>query len=84
MIILIVYIMIIPVKCFTCGKVIGNKYKYYQKEVRKAKSSTDDFSKVTYLTQSNMEKTVEGKILDQMGLTKICCRRHMLTHVDIE
>ena len=54
------------------------------KEVRKAKSSSDDFSKVTYLTQSNMEKTVEGKILDQMGLTKICCRRHMLTHVDIE
>ena len=84
MIILIVYIMIIPVKCFTCGKVIGNKYNYYLKEVRKAKSTTDDFSKVTYLTQSNMEKTVEGKILDTMGLTKICCRRHMLTHVDIE
>ena len=84
MIILIVYIMIIPVKCFTCGKVIGNKYQFYLKEVRKAKSSSDDFSKVTYLTQSNMEKTVEGKILDKMGLTKICCRRHMLTHVDIE
>ena len=76
--------MIIPVKCFTCGKVIGNKYQFYLKEVRKAKSSSDDFSKVTYLTQSNMEKTVEGKILDTMGLTKICCRRHMLTHVDIE
>ncbi|MHA2341210.1 MAG: RpoN/RPB10 RNA polymerase subunit family protein [Candidatus Hodarchaeales archaeon] len=76
--------MIIPVKCFTCGKVIGNKYRYYIKEVRKEKSSSDDFSKVTYLTQSNMEKTVEGKILDSMGLTKICCRRHMLTHVDIE
>ena len=84
MIILIVYIMIIPVKCFTCGKVIGNKYNYYLKEVRKAKSTSDDFSKVTYLTQSNMKKTVEGKILDTMGLTKICCRRHMLTHVDIE
>ena len=76
--------MIIPVKCFTCGKVIGNKYKFYLKEVRKAKSSSDDFSKVTYLTQSNMEKTTEGRILDEMGLKKICCRRHMLTHVDIE
>ena len=31
-----------------------------------------------------MEKTAEGKILDKMGLNKICCRRHMLTHVDIE
>jgi len=76
--------MIIPVKCFTCGKVLGDKYRYYVREVRKVKSSNDDFSKVTYLTQSNMEKTAEGQILDNMGLIKICCRRHMLTHVDIE
>ena len=27
--------MIIPVKCFTCGKVLGNKYRYYLKEVQK-------------------------------------------------
>ena len=76
--------MIIPVKCFTCGKVLGDKYRFYVREVRKVKSSNDDFSKVTYLTQSNMENTAEGKILDRMGLNKICCRRHMLTHVDIE
>ena len=76
--------MIIPVKCFTCGKVLADKYRFYVREVRKSKSNSDDFSKVTYLTQSNMEKTVEGKILDSMGLDKICCRRHMLTHVDIE
>ena len=76
--------MIIPVKCFTCGKVLADKYGFYIREVRKVKSNDEDFSKVTYLTQSNMEKTPEGKILDTMGLTKICCRRHMLTHVDIE
>ena len=76
--------MIIPVKCFTCGKVLGDKYRFYVREVRKVKSSNDDYSKVTYLTQSNTEKTSEGKILDRMGLNKICCRRHMLTHVDIE
>ena len=76
--------MIIPVKCFTCGKVLADKYRFYIREVRKVKSNDEDFSKVTYLTQSNMEKTPEGKILDTMGLTKICCRRHMLTHDDIE
>ena len=76
--------MIIPVKCFTCGKVLGDKYRFYVREVRKVKSFNDDYSKVTYLTQSNTEKTAEGKILDRMGLNKICCRRHMLTHVDIE
>ena len=76
--------MIIPIKCFTCGKVLADKYQFYVREVRKIKSNSDDFSKVTYLTQSNMEKTPEGQILDQLKLTKICCRRHMLTHVDIE
>ena len=29
--------MIIPVKCFTCGNVLANKYRWYQSEVRKLK-----------------------------------------------
>ena len=29
--------MIIPIKCFTCGKVLADKYLFYQKEVRKLK-----------------------------------------------
>ena len=29
--------MIIPIKCFTCGNVIANKYRFYQQEVRKRK-----------------------------------------------
>ena len=76
--------MIIPVKCFTCGKVLANKYQFYIREVRKAKSENNDTTTVTYLTNTNMEKTAEGKILDKLGLNKICCRRHMLSHVDIE
>ena len=27
--------MLIPVKCFTCGEVLGDKYRYYQREVKK-------------------------------------------------
>ena len=30
--------MIIPVKCFTCGEVLGDKYRYYQEQVRKIKA----------------------------------------------
>ena len=37
-----------------------------------------------YLTQENANKTPEGEVLDKLKLDKICCRRHMLTHVDIE
>lgn len=38
-----------------------------------------NFDKVTYLTDKTTEKTVEGKVMDDLGLTKMCCRRHMLT-----
>jgi len=55
--------MIIPVRCFTCGKVVGNKW-------------------YSYLTLLNEEKT-EGQAMDLLGLTRYCCRRMLLTHVDL-
>jgi len=73
------------VKCFTCGNVIADKYRYYLEEVRKRKLAKDmDVDKVVYLTKEFSEKTPEGEVLDDLGLKKMCCRRHMLTHVDIE
>ena len=40
-------------------------------------------TEVIYLTETTTEKTPEGKVLDDLWLKKLCCRRHMLTHVDI-
>lgn len=77
--------MIIPVKCFTCGNVLADKYRFFQEEVRRIKLSRGlDIEKVVYLTKDNVEKTPEGTVLDDLGLNNVCCRRHMLTHVDIE
>ena len=80
--------MIIPVKCFTCGNVLADKYRYYLEEVRKKKLASQDkhveIDKVKYLTKEFHEKTAEGIVMDELGLTKMCCRRHMLTHVDIQ
>ena len=77
--------MIIPVKCFTCGMVLADKYRFYLEEVRKRKRAKGmDIEKVIYLTKEFHEKTPEGEVMDELGLTKMCCRRHMLTHVDIE
>lgn len=77
--------MIIPIKCFTCGNVLANKYRYYLEEVRRIKIANDqDTTKVVYFTHKNMEKTAEGIVLDKLRLTNVCCRRHMLTHVDID
>jgi len=54
--------MIIPVRCFTCGKVIGNLWN-------------------TYIELNKIQSTEET--LDQLHLTKMCCRRMMITHVNL-
>tara|TARA_Y100000741_G_scaffold356293_2_gene332763 strand:- start:4 stop:237 length:234 start_codon:yes stop_codon:yes gene_type:complete len=77
--------MLIPVKCFTCGKVLADKYRFYQTEIKKRKINKKmDVEKVIYLTKDFIDKTPEGEVLDLLKLNKYCCRRHMLTHVDIE
>lgn len=77
--------MIIPIKCFTCGKVLADKYRFYIEKVRKEKKDNNlDEDDVVYLTKENTTKAIEGKVLDELNLNKMCCRRHMLTHVDIE
>jgi DNA-directed RNA polymerase subunit N (RpoN/RPB10) len=74
--------MLIPVKCFTCGKVIGDKYNYYLKEISKRKGYIKE-EEIQYLDETSIDKTVEGIILDELKLTDMCCRRHFLTHVNI-
>jgi DNA-directed RNA polymerase I, II, and III subunit RPABC5 len=65
--------------------VIADKYRYFCEEVRKRKLVKGlEVDKVIYLTKEYTEKTPEGEVLDELGLKKMCCRRHMLTHVDIE
>jgi DNA-directed RNA polymerase subunit N (RpoN/RPB10) len=83
--------MIIPVKCVTCGKVLANKYRYFLEQVRKKKlekmgagEDSGYVQKTIYLTKENTAKTAEGEVLDDLKLTDPCCRRHLLTHVDIE
>ena len=76
--------MIIPIKCFTCGMVLADKYRYYVTEVRRKKlTQSIDLEKVMYLTKDFHEKSIEGEVMYDLGLTKMCCRRHILTHVDI-
>ncbi|ORZ23260.1 DNA-directed RNA polymerase I, II, and III subunit RPABC5 [Absidia repens] len=55
--------MIIPVRCFSCGKVIGNKWD-------------------NYLSLLQAEYT-NSEALDALGLKRYCCRRMVLTHVDL-
>lgn len=67
----------IPIKCFTCGNVIADKYLYYQDKL-KGKHRPKQ-----YFSEEMNQLTEEGRLLNQMELTRMCCRRMMLTHVDI-
>lgn len=80
--------MIIPVRCFTCHKVIGNKWEYYKKKIDQHEIDTKKEIKLKDLEIDDRKKIFfsddyKGKILDDIGLHKICCRRHMLGHVDL-
>jgi len=55
--------MIIPVRCFTCGKLIGDKWEEFSKRVKNGEPA--------------------GKVLDDLGVTRYCCRRMLLSHVEI-
>lgn len=76
--------MIIPIKCFTCGKVIADKYRYYAQQVARRKSQCNiDAKETIYLEKTtDLVKSIEGEVMDSLHITSRCCRRHFLSHVD--
>jgi DNA-directed RNA polymerase subunit N (RpoN/RPB10) len=72
--------MIIPVRCFTCGKVLANKWMKYLEEVKEleSKKSGDESELAT-----NFDPILRAEILDKLFIDRICCRRHLLSHCDI-
>jgi len=79
--------MIIPVRCFTCGSVLGDKWIPYitavQEEKNKSKETLGSEPGSTFINLENPQKSIEGKILDEMNITKYCCRRHMISNVHL-
>ena len=73
--------MIIPVRCFTCGKVMADKIDYYMKEVEKLKAENKGDAKDPLF--KNFDNIQTGKILDELGLTRYCCRRNLISNVDL-
>ncbi|KAL7528406.1 hypothetical protein ACHAWF_003837 [Thalassiosira exigua] len=70
--------MIIPVRCFTCGKVIGNKWETYLYLLQA------DYSEgPPKLNPTRSAQSPPSDALDELGLRRYCCRRMMLTHVDL-
>lgn len=55
--------MIIPIRCFSCGKVIADKWEPFARRVSQGEHPKD--------------------VLDDLGLTRYCCRRMLLSHVEL-
>ena len=53
----------VPVRCFTCGALIADKW--------------DDFTKKV----SDGEKP--SKVLDELKVKRWCCRRMLISHIDL-
>jgi DNA-directed RNA polymerase subunit N (RpoN/RPB10) len=73
--------MIIPIRCFTCGKVIADKADYYMTEYEKLKM--DPAAKNGDQVFKNFDNVHSKQILDDLGLTRYCCRRHLISNVDL-
>ncbi|MGC8562505.1 MAG: DNA-directed RNA polymerase subunit N [Thermoplasmata archaeon] len=65
--------MIIPVRCFSCGRVIGSDYVRFTNKVEEIRKS------------KNREATSEeiSAILDDLNVTRYCCRRMILSNAEL-
>jgi DNA-directed RNA polymerase subunit N len=55
--------MIIPVRCFSCGKLVGDKWETFSKRVDAGEHPK--------------------QVLDDVGVDRYCCRRMLLSHVEL-
>ena len=77
--------MIIPVRCFTCGNVIADKWLPYTKLVSKNRKEINEVEllDIDSLVSNSNSETAESIALKELDIQRICCRRHFLCNVDM-
>lgn len=73
--------MLIPVRCMNCGKLLADKWLYYQKRLQDLQG--DAYGKRTYFDGASVPETKEAQVMKELDLTRYCCRIPLLTHVDL-
>lgn len=69
-----------PLRCVTCNEVIAGKWEAYIARVKEYRKTMNQGNEIQKLTTTTV-KTAEGKALDDLEITSMCCRRHFLTYV---
>ena len=79
--------MLIPVRCFTCGKTVSDKWIPFIKGVneKKDRNNNNDVKDldIEYIDLENPNKSIEGEVMDELGLHRYCCRRMILGNVHL-
>tara|TARA_B110000285_G_scaffold162072_1_gene181021 strand:+ start:497 stop:757 length:261 start_codon:yes stop_codon:yes gene_type:complete len=82
--------MIIPIRCWTCGEITGDKWEPFielvnieKKKNKKVIIGNELNIEYINLKEKKINKSIEGEILDELGLTKYCCRRMILGNVNL-
>ena len=81
--------MIIPIRCFTCGNITGDKWTPFVKLALEGKKESNETVQseldIEYIDirEGRIKKSIEGKALDKLGIDKYCCRRMFLGNVHL-
>ena len=81
--------MLIPIRCYTCGEITGDKWSAFIENISEEKKKsnkivTKNNLDIEYLdVKSDKKKSIEGEVLDKLGLEKYCCRRMILGNVNL-
>jgi DNA-directed RNA polymerase subunit N (RpoN/RPB10) len=78
--------MIIPIRCFTCGNVIGDKWNPFIELIMEKKNASKtpvngsdvDIKYIDIQKDGSIQKSIEGEAMDELNLHKYCCRRMIL------
>jgi DNA-directed RNA polymerase I, II, and III subunit RPABC5 len=66
-----------------CGSVIADKWRWFQDRVAKLRIEMGFKSDPIYIDGTSLPDTPERRACEELGLTRYCCRKHLLTHRDL-
>ena len=75
--------MIIPIRCFNCGGILADKWRWFQKRVENLRLEKGLSNETIYIDGTTIPDTPERQACDELGITKYCCRKTLFTHRDL-
>lgn len=77
--------MLVPIRCFNCGNLIADKWEKYNNYLNEHnnKETIDKIDNIIDIKDKQTKKSIEAEILDNLGITKYCCRNTIISTIDL-